>query len=299
MVFGLLALTAIPTTIGVAESISATKKKDDDNEEQDPTVASTTEAQRMRKFRLQCYCDAPSSKAKEIDGGTVILRDDKLWVQPSSSPPSSAAFLGFYVPYPDPSRHPPPLGLVSFTPTTPPTLNWIYASNSTRELLYGNRTASIEHTVGPWAWDLGEDEGADDSHAGDNGGGLTLRGNEGAIAVETDGGWQLFWEDAKGEIPNPDDKKRRKMQVSIERVFAEDAQDAGAGVMEEKKQGEKKESKGGVVKGGVEVRDETGEKKEDRRTETTLEVRTKKVTADEKDGKGKKKEEKTKYEYRA
>ncbi|CAL8583542.1 hypothetical protein XPA_009163 [Xanthoria parietina] len=77
MVFGLLALTAIPTTIGVAESISATKKKDDDDEEQDPTVASTTEAQRMRKFRLQCYCDAPSSKAKEIDGGTVFLRDDK------------------------------------------------------------------------------------------------------------------------------------------------------------------------------------------------------------------------------
>ncbi|KAI4254299.1 MAG: hypothetical protein L6R42_007252, partial [Xanthoria sp. 1 TBL-2021] len=113
----------------------------------------------------------------------------------------------------------------------------------------------------------------------------------------TDGGWQLFWEDAKGEIPNPDDKKRRKLQVSIERVFAEDAQDAGAGVMAEKKQDEKKESKGGVVKGGVEVRDETGEKKEDRRTETTLEVRTKKVTADETDGKGKRKEEKTKYEY--
>ena len=78
MVFGLLALTALPTTIGVAESISATKKKDNDNEEQDPTVASTTEAQRMRKFHLQCYCDAPSSKAKEIDGGTVILRDDKV-----------------------------------------------------------------------------------------------------------------------------------------------------------------------------------------------------------------------------
>ncbi|KAL9628258.1 MAG: hypothetical protein Q9204_006000, partial [Flavoplaca sp. TL-2023a] len=102
-----------------------------------------------------------------------------------------------------------------------------------------------------------------------------------------------------GEIPNPQGKKRRELQVSIERVFAEEAQDAGAGVMEEKKkQDDEKEIKGGVVKGGVEVRDETGGKKEDRRTETTLEVRTKKVVADEKDGEGKKKEEKTRYEYR-
>ena len=77
MVFGLLTLAAIPTTIGVAEGISSTKKKDD-NDEEDPTVASTTEAQRMRKFRLQCFCDALSSKAKEIDGGTIVLRDDKV-----------------------------------------------------------------------------------------------------------------------------------------------------------------------------------------------------------------------------
>ncbi|KAL8732966.1 MAG: hypothetical protein Q9166_002364 [cf. Caloplaca sp. 2 TL-2023] len=297
MVFGLLALTAIPTTIGVAESISATKKKDDDNEEQDPFVASTTEGQRMRRFRLQCYCDAHSSKAKEIDGGTVVLRDDKLWIQPASSSSSSGAFLGFYVPYPDPSRHPPPLGLVSFTPTTPPMLNWIYVSHPSRELRYGNRTSSIEHTVGPWAWDAGEeDENADTSHAGDNGGGLTLRGNEGALAMETNGGWQLFWEDENGKVPNAEGKKRRKLQVSIERVFIEDAQDAGAGVVDDKKKDDEKESKGGVVRGGVEVHDEKGEKKEDRRTETTLEVRTKKVTAEDK--KGKKKEERTRYEYR-
>lgn len=76
MVFGLLTLAAIPTTIGVAEGISSTKKKGNDDEE-DTTVASTTEAQRMRKFRLQCYCDAPSSKAKDINGGAIVLRDDK------------------------------------------------------------------------------------------------------------------------------------------------------------------------------------------------------------------------------
>lgn len=85
MVFGLLTIAALPTTIGVAEAISSGKKKEGD-EEEDPTVASTTEAQRMRKFRLQCYCDAPSSKAKEINGRSVILRDDRVRFSTSFSP---------------------------------------------------------------------------------------------------------------------------------------------------------------------------------------------------------------------
>ncbi|KAL8932568.1 MAG: hypothetical protein Q9211_006239, partial [Gyalolechia sp. 1 TL-2023] len=280
MVLGLLTLAAIPTTIGVAEAISSTKNKDD-NDEVDPTVASTTEAQRMRKFRLRCYCDAASSKAKDINGGTIVLRDDKLWIQPSDTKASvpSSPFLGFYVPYPDPDRHPPPLGLVSFVPSTPPMLNWVYVSLPSRELRYGNRTASISHTVGPWAWDTGEDMGTevDDSHAGDDGGGLTLGGTEGCVAVETGMGWQLFWEDAAGQIPEPDGKKRRKLQVSIERVFVEDVESAGAGVKGDEKGKAKeedrtgKENKVGNMKGTVEVHRETGQKKEERRTEATLE----------------------------
>ncbi|KAL9001876.1 MAG: hypothetical protein Q9188_005176 [Gyalolechia gomerana] len=305
MVFGLLTLAAIPTTIGVAEGISSTKKKDDNGEE-DPTVASTTEAQRMRKFRLNCYCDAPSSKAKDIHGGTVLLGDGKLWI-PSFDKASlpSSPFLGFYVPYPDPDRHPPPLGLVSFVPSTPPMLNWIYVSLPSRELRYGNRTASISHTVGPWAWDTGEDTGTDvdDSHAGDNGGGLTLGGSEGCVAVETGMGWQLFWEDADGKIPEQDGKKRRKLQVSIERVFVEDVEDAGAGVKAGDEKGKAKdegrrgeEKKVGKMQGGMEVYGEKGQKKEERRTEATLEVRTKTVEEGKKTKE--KREETTRYEYR-
>lgn len=158
-------------------------------------------------------------------------------------------------------------------------LNWIYVSLPTRELRYGNRTASIAHTVGPWAWDTGEDASeVDDARtAGDNGGGLTLEGREGCIAVEVEGGWKLFWEDAEGKVPDVDGETRRKLQVSIERLFVEDAQDAGAGVKakenDEKGKGteKKKESK---VQGGV---GETGQKKEDRKTEATLEGRTKTV----------------------
>ncbi|KAL8825202.1 MAG: hypothetical protein Q9170_007888, partial [Blastenia crenularia] len=299
MVLGLLTLAAIPTTIGVAEGISSTQKKDD-NEEEDPTVTSTTEAQRMRKFRLRCYCDAPSSKAKDINGGAVVLRDDKLWIQPSNAKPSAPAspFLGFYVPYPDPSRHPPPLGLVSFIQSTPPMLNWIYVALPSRNLRYGNRTASIAHIVGPWAWETG-DEGSDvdDSHAGDNGGGLTLEGKEGCVAVETDLGWQLFWEDAEGKIPDLEGKKRRKLQVSVERIFMEDIENAGAGVKADEKgkakddDGGIKEKKVGKMEGGAEVHGGKGQKKEERRTEATLEVRTKTT----KEGKetGKRKEETT------
>ncbi|KAL8897233.1 MAG: hypothetical protein Q9207_007314, partial [Kuettlingeria erythrocarpa] len=77
MVLGLLAIAALPTTIGVAEGISSTKKNEEEGEE-DPTIASTTEAQRMRKFHLRCYCEGPAfSGAASINGGQVILRDGK------------------------------------------------------------------------------------------------------------------------------------------------------------------------------------------------------------------------------
>ncbi|KAL9043974.1 MAG: hypothetical protein Q9214_002860, partial [Letrouitia sp. 1 TL-2023] len=203
MVLGLLTLAAIPTTIGVAEGVSSTRKTSD-NDSSDPTTASTTEADRMRKFHLRIYCDASSPKASQIHGKLVHLRDDRLVVHTSKpvAPPSSP-FLGFYVPYPDPSRrpHPSPLGLVSFIASDPPTLNWIYVDASTSELRYGNRTASISHIVGPWAWDTGdsEDSDDDDDDDDDDGGGLVLNGEERAIAIETeDGVWRLFWEPGNG-----------------------------------------------------------------------------------------------------
>lgn len=118
--------------------------------------------------------------------------------------------MGFYVPYPDPTRKPfPPCGLVSFIPTTnpaTPTLNWIYIHDS-RALLYGNRTASLPHVAGSWGW-------TDD----EEGGGVTLDGVEGAVAVEMEEGWQLFWEDGNGGIQHG----RRRFEVSVERVFIED-----------------------------------------------------------------------------
>lgn len=68
MVLGLLTIAALPTTIGVAEGISSRNQEQDaeDNKEL------------MRKFTLDCFCDAQSRKRGEIHGGRIVLRDGKV-----------------------------------------------------------------------------------------------------------------------------------------------------------------------------------------------------------------------------
>ena len=197
MVLGLLAIAGIPTTIGVAEGISEGRK------EKDPG----TEEERMRKFHLECFCEANGPKAKEIDGGHVALREEKLYILPRHSVSNTShLFEGFYIEYPDPERpRPLPLGLVSTISKDPPMLNWIYVDKNTREVKYGNRTQSRAHIVGSWGWDAGEEGGA---------GGLTLEGGEGAVAVEADGAWEIRWEDVDG---NAYVEGRRKLTISLER----------------------------------------------------------------------------------
>ena len=201
MVLGLLAIAGIPTTIGVAEGISEGRKENDPE----------TEKEQMRKFNLECFCETNSQKAKEIDGGHIVLRGEKLYIVPRQSIPDiSHPFEGFYIEYPDPERpRPLPLGLVSTISKDPPMLNWIYVDANTREVKYGNRTQSRVHTVGSWGWDAGEEGGA---------GGLTLEGREGAVAVEADDGWEIRWEDEDGNIGVED---RRKLTVSLERKMLE------------------------------------------------------------------------------
>ena len=201
MVLGLLAIAGIPTTIGVAEGISEGRK------EKDPE----TEKEQMRKFNLECFCETNSQSAKEIDGGPIVLREEKLYIVPRQSLlDTSHPFEGFYIEYPDSGRpRPLPLGLVSTISKDPPMLNWIYVDDNTREVKYGNRTQSRIHTVGSWGWDAGEEGGA---------GGLTLQGAEGAVAVEADDGWEIRWEDEDGNIGVED---RRKLTVSLERKMLE------------------------------------------------------------------------------
>ena len=208
MVIGLLTLAAIPTTIGVAEGVNAEDKKIDAD------TSSGTDAERMRKFNLECYCESNSRKARKIHGGKIVLRNDKIYIEPQSSS-NGHTFEGFYVSYPDPDRpRPPPLGLVSSIASDPPTLNWIYVDKRTREVKYGNRTQSRAHIVGWWGWDAGEEGGP---------GGLTLEGEERAVAVETQAGWEVRWEDENGEIGV---KGKKTLTVSLERKMLEDTEDA-------------------------------------------------------------------------
>lgn len=65
-------IAAIPTVIGVSEGIAHQRGEND--------ASSTTEAEKeqMRKFTLECYCGVKRKKAKEIHGGSVVLRNGKV-----------------------------------------------------------------------------------------------------------------------------------------------------------------------------------------------------------------------------
>jgi len=203
MILGLFAIAAVPTAIGIAEGVSAQSK---DNK---PNTSSKTEAERMRKFNLECYCENTARKAGKVHGGIVVLRNHKLYLDPSSSL-KGHPFEGLYIGYPDPDRPEPlPLGLVSTISQEPPMLNWIYVDKNTREVKHGNRTQSRQHIVGSWGWDTGEEGGA---------GGLTLGGREGAVAVETETGWEIRWEDEDEKVGVIGSSR---LMISLERRFVE------------------------------------------------------------------------------
>ena len=170
-------------------------------------------------------------------------------------------FTGFYVQYPDPARTPAQLGLVSFVSDDPPALNWIYIDKATRELKHGNRTQSIDHEVGPWGWDAGEEGGA---------GGLSFEGAEGAVAVETSHGWELRWETEDGKTG--DVGGRRVLSVSLERRFVEEPVEKGnvGDKAVEKKAAGKADGKFEVT--STTVQKEKGSQKPPTRTETRLEL---------------------------
>ncbi|KAJ9628675.1 hypothetical protein H2203_002577 [Taxawa tesnikishii (nom. ined.)] len=153
-----------------------------------PIVASTgiatTTATRMLKFHLDVLCSQPSRRARELHGGIVVLRNDKLYIeeQTASRMPKTRdgneqhPFTGFYLSYPDEDR-PMTRGLVSTVSRDPPMLNWIYVDKDTMELKYSNRSGSIAHHVGDFDWTT---EHPTDSNPSC----VTFDGWEGFVAVE-------------------------------------------------------------------------------------------------------------------
>ncbi|KAK2813846.1 hypothetical protein FQN50_000247 [Emmonsiellopsis sp. PD_5] len=211
MVLGLLTITSIPTVIGVAEGVSeqkkANKRKDDEK--------------RMAKFYLDVFCEGDSETARQLVGKRVVLRDNKVYLDsptPTSRPIPSHTAEAFYIGYPDEEREP-TLGLVSSVSTDPPMLNWIYVDKDTLELKYGNRTQSRPHLVGPWDWT--EDRV-----------GLTMKGVEGFVAVEEEGGegegvWGVYF-DEDGDGLRRRVGGRRVVEISLKRTMVETKGEAEA-----------------------------------------------------------------------
>ncbi|KAF2104570.1 hypothetical protein NA57DRAFT_51390 [Rhizodiscina lignyota] len=206
-------IVGIPVVTGVAEGVQHQKEQNKEaaNEE------------RMVKFHLDVFCGDNSPKRKEVDGTMVVMRNGKVYLSPKGEdkqplPPAGGGpaphpFTGFYIMYPDDDRSPPQRGLVSTISVDPPMLNWIYADRDTLELKYGNRTQSIEHTVGPWDWT--EDES-----------GVTLEDWEGFVAVEEDDGWAIYYDINDDRLDNGNKVGGKKvLQCSLERrVFDEEQQ---------------------------------------------------------------------------
>ena len=98
MVIGLLILTAIPTTAGVAQAISAQRNRD--KEEKDE--------RRMKKFHIDIRCAGDSKQAKALHGCRVVLKADRLWAGPPDVvQKGDYGFVAeaFYIEYPDPEVH--------------------------------------------------------------------------------------------------------------------------------------------------------------------------------------------------
>lgn len=65
---GLLTLTAIPTVIGVSQGVSQQRAQN----------ASKADEKRMAKFNLEAQCESRSTRAREVQGKRVVLRDGKV-----------------------------------------------------------------------------------------------------------------------------------------------------------------------------------------------------------------------------
>ncbi|CAI7676611.1 hypothetical protein N7533_010249 [Penicillium manginii] len=178
MVIGLLFLASIPTVTGTAFAVSEQRKSNQRKED----------ARRMVKFNIESVCSGDTDDDRDVNGRRVVVRNDKVYldmVDPAERQIPSFTALAFYIEYPelDETKHlDRGLGLPTYVCANPPLLNWIYADKDTHELRYGNRTQSVEHTVGPWDWT--EDEKT-----------LLLEEKNAFYAVEEEEGqWALYYD---------------------------------------------------------------------------------------------------------
>lgn len=130
---GLMVVTAIPTTVGVSQAISAQKKQN----------AAQKESEKMHLAALlpddqEVFC---------------VLVDNQILLDHPDLPVPGHKFTGYYFMYPGMEGV---RGLVSTISDDPPMLNWIFVSAEDRRLRHGGKKESVGHMVGSWGWSADE-----------------------------------------------------------------------------------------------------------------------------------------------
>jgi hypothetical protein len=197
MVLGILtAIAACPAIIGTTEAVRQGQR------------SKAREGHRGRKSNLIASCVTPSRVSSEVNGGTVVLCNNKvrnassvitsyirlgslllsvqLYIATPTTDglfnPSGHPFAGYFLPYPDEDWGRKGEGLVSTITDEPPQLNWIYVDQDTGEVKYGLRAEAENHLVGPWDCTRIDKR-------------LTLEGWEGFMAVKAgQGPWALYFD---------------------------------------------------------------------------------------------------------
>ncbi|KAH6718673.1 hypothetical protein BKA61DRAFT_473769 [Leptodontidium sp. MPI-SDFR-AT-0119] len=120
------------------------------------------EAHRGRKANLYVTCNDPSRKSRDIHGGTVVLRNNKVSLQKRERKKADSQlrddnvesqghqFAGYFFGYPNSNWGRRGEGYVSTISDDPPQLNWIYIDKDTYEIKYGLKLQAEGNLVGPW-----------------------------------------------------------------------------------------------------------------------------------------------------
>jgi len=212
MVLGILtSIAACPAIIGTTEAVRQGQRQN------------AKEKHRGRKSNLLVSCSDPSSKARDIHGGTVVLRGNKLYVttvNPKARNPHGSEkqkisdrvaerghlFAGYFFSYPDKNWGRKGEGFVSTIADDPPQLNWVYVDKDTYEVKYGLRKDAEPHIVGPWNCTPIDRR-------------LSLDGWEGFTVVEeSENSWALYFDVDDNGLEDKVDPNTRIMEIELTRT---------------------------------------------------------------------------------
>lgn len=217
MVLGIItAIAACPAIIGTTEAVRQGQNQN------------KRESHRGRKSNLYVTCSDPSSKARDINGGTVVIRDNKLYVttvnpkarygfnehdgetsnpDPDRLEEKGHLLAGYFFAYPDKKWGRRGEGYVTTISDDPPQLNWIYVDKDTYEIKYGLRKDAEDHIVGPWNCSPVDKR-------------LTFDGWEGFTVVETERDsncWQLYFDVDDDGLKEKVPVDKRIMEIELTR----------------------------------------------------------------------------------